>query len=46
MQHVTPSKDVITNFCHKNLVVQPNISFLFVLGKVAVNSEEGFKPSA
>ena len=41
MQHFTPSKDVITNFCHKKLVVQPDSGLFCVLGKVAVNFEEG-----
>ena len=46
MQHSTPSKDVITNFCHKKLVVQPDSGLLCVLGKVAVNFEGGLKPRA
>ena len=45
-QHFSPSKDVITNFCHKKLVVQPDRSLLCVFGKVAVYFEEGFKLSA
>ena len=46
MQHFTPSKDVITHFCRIKLVVQLDSGLLCVLGKVAVNFEEGFKPSA
>ncbi len=46
MQHLTPLRDVITNFCHIKLVVQPDSGLLCVLGNVAVNFEEGFKPSA
>ena len=46
MQYFSPSKDVITNFCYKKLVVQPDSGFFCVLGKVAVNFEEGLKPRA
>ena len=46
MQHFSLFKDVITNFFHKKLVVQPDSGLFCVLGKVAVNLEESFKRSA
>ena len=46
MQHFTPSKDMVTNFCHKKLVVQPDSGLFCVLGKVAVNFEKGLKQRA
>ena len=46
IHHFTSSKDVITNFCQKKLVIQPDSALLCVLRIVAVNFVEGVKPSA